>query len=126
MESFELLGSLLSAEHRCISVCKRLKLLYPDKRNVFYAMERQCREHLQCLSGISYLVKGVRPEAYSLSANHRTPEALARCGYLQCRNALEIYEQLSDHPEYGPVYALMAQKKQAQCQTFLSLFGKKI
>ena len=77
-----------------------------------------------CLQGICLLTEGVRPAVKIVPpASHETAEAALRRCYRQSRQCLTDYESRTADPEYGPVYAHLAQRKRVHCYQILELLG---
>ena len=51
------------------------------------------------------------------------PELTLRRCYASHMRSLKEYEKRSDDPEYGPVFARLAQQERDQCRTVLELIG---
>lgn len=79
--------------------------------------------HTACLKGIYALVTGQKP-VLPPPPQIREPisAALRRC-YGREMQCLARYESRSSHPEYGAVFAKLAQQEQAHCKMILELIG---
>ena len=83
----------------------------------------QQQAHVACLRGIYTLITGTRPSVKALPLSYQDPEAVLRRCYGKQMQALADYESKSEDPEYGPVFARLAQREQDHCRTLLELIG---
>lgn len=86
-------------------------------------LSRQSQSHAACLKGIYFLVTGERPVIRIPSPDLESPEITLRrcCGREMQRKA--TYEARTGDPEYGPVFADLAQETQRACRTVLEILG---
>ena len=76
-----------------------------------------------CLKGIFALITGERPAVQAVPPPRETPAlALRRCYGAEMRS-LKEYESRSQDPEYGPVFARLAEQEREHCRTVLELLG---
>lgn len=83
----------------------------------------QEQAHAACLKGIYTLMTGKAPvSAASAPVLEETGAVLRRCygNQMQC---LARYEQRSADPEYGHVFARLAQQEREHCRTVLEILG---
>lgn len=90
---------------------------------VLQRLFREEQAHAACLKGIYVLVKGTKPEVRTApAAKERVEIALRKCYGREMRSLME-YEKRSDDPEYGPVFARLAEQEREHCRTVLELIG---
>ena len=84
---------------------------------------REEQAHAACLKGIYTLVKGTQPTVKTVPAQKERVEiALRKCYGREMRSLME-YEKRSDDPEYGPVFARLAEQEREHCRAVLELIG---
>ena len=79
--------------------------------------------HVACLKGIYTLITGTRPSVKAAPLPYQDPEAILRRCYGRQMQALADYESKSEDPEYGPVFARLADRERDHCRTLLELIG---
>ena len=79
--------------------------------------------HTACLKGIYTLITGTRPNVKALALTGQDPEALLRRLYGRQMQGLADYEAKSQDPEYGPVFARLADQERDHCRTILEVIG---
>ena len=79
--------------------------------------------HTACLKGIYTLITGVRPNVKASPIMGMEPEALLRRCYGRQMQALADYEARINDPEYGPVFARLAEQERDHCRVILELIG---
>lgn len=86
-------------------------------------LSEENRAHAACLKGICILITGEKPPLTALPPSQEPAQILFRrcCG--RALRRIGEYERRSAHPEYGPIFQLLAQQKKAQCQKLLQLLG---
>lgn len=82
------------------------------------------QSHAACLRGIYALITGSRPAIKSVTPAQEDPESILRRCYSREMRSLAEYEKRSADPEYGPVFARLAQQEREHCKTVLELLGK--
>ena len=82
------------------------------------------QSHASCLRGIYSLITGSRPAIHSAPAPQGDPEAILRRCYGREMRSLAEYEKRTNDPEYGPVFARLAQQEREHCKAVLELLGK--
>lgn len=82
------------------------------------------QSHMACLKGIYTLQGGGRPDVPSPPPVDRAPIStlLRRC-YGREMRCLAQYESRANHPEYGQIFARMAQQEREHCRLLLELLG---
>lgn len=81
------------------------------------------QSHTACLKGIYTLITGQRPSVKAVAPEQDDPEALLRRCYGREMRCLAQYEARSGHPEYGPVFARLADQEREHCRLVLQLLG---
>lgn len=79
--------------------------------------------HTACLKGIYTLITGKRPVVQTVPPVQTTPEQLLRQCYGREMRCLAQYEQRSGDPEYGQVFARLADQERDHCRLVLELLG---
>ena len=87
-------------------------------------MGQEEQAHMACLKGIYTLQGTGRPDVPPPPPVDHAPVAtmLRRC-YGREMRCLAQYESRADHPEYGQVFARMAQQEREHCRQILELLG---
>lgn len=87
-------------------------------------MGQEEQAHMACLKGIYTLQGAGRPEIPAPPPPDKTSVStlLRRC-YGREMRCLAQYESRADHPEYGQVFARMAQQEREHCRLILELLG---
>ena len=83
----------------------------------------QEQAHAACLKGIYTLIMGEAPKVAALPIPQDNPETTLRRCYGREMQCLAQYEQRSNHPEYGKVFARLAQQEQEHCRIVLEILG---
>lgn len=79
--------------------------------------------HTACLKGIYTLITGKRPTVPATSPTQGDPEQILRRCYGREMQCLARYEQRSGDPEYGQVFARLADQEREHCRLVLELLG---
>lgn len=79
--------------------------------------------HTACLKGIYTLITGTSPNVKAAPIMGMEPEALLRRCYGRQMQALADYEARTGDPEYGPVFARLAEQERAHCHLILEIIG---
>lgn len=87
-------------------------------------MGQEEQAHMACLKGIYTLQGSGRPDIPSPPPLDKTPVSviLRRC-YGREMRCLAQYESRASDPEYGQVFARMAQQEREHCRQILELLG---
>lgn len=82
------------------------------------------QSHMACLKGIYTLQGAGRPDVPPPPPVDRAPigTLLRRC-YGREMRCLAQYESRASHPEYGQIFARMAQQEREHCRLLLELLG---
>ena len=84
---------------------------------------REKQTHAACLKGIYTLITGQKPTVPATPAVQERPEVTLRHCYCREMRSLKEYEARSADPEYGPVFAKMAEQEREHCRAVLALIG---
>ena len=79
--------------------------------------------HAACLKGIYTLTTGTRPSTRTTPQPQEDPEITLRRCYGREMRCLAEYEDRSDHPEYGQVFARLAAQEREHLRIILELIG---
>ena len=86
-------------------------------------MYEEEQAHTACLKGIYTLITGNRPTVRAVPLpTEDVLTTLRRC-YGREMRCLAGYEARSNHPEYGPVFARLAEQEREHCHKVLELLG---
>ena len=87
-------------------------------------MSQEEQTHMACLKGLYTLQGSGRPDIPAPPPVENAPIGLLlrRC-YGREMRCLAQYESRSSHPEYGQVFARMAQQEREHCRLILELLG---
>ena len=87
-------------------------------------MGQEEQAHMACLKGIYTLQGTGRPQIPSPPPPDKAPvETILRRCYGREMRCLAQYESRSGHPEYGQIFARMAQQEREHCRQILELLG---
>ena len=86
-------------------------------------MHREEQAHLACLKGIYTLITGKRATVALPKWQPDTPERLLRRCYGREMRCIARYQQRSSDPEYGQVFAKLAEQEREHCKMILELLG---
>lgn len=87
-------------------------------------MHEEEQAHMACLKGIYTLITGRRPTVKAVPPAQGDPEQILRRAYGREMQSLARYEARSGDPEYGQVFARMAQQEREHCRMILELLGR--
>ena len=92
--------------------------------NILRKIGQEEQSHMACLKGIYALQGAGRPDIPAPPAVDKAPVSviLRRC-YGREMRCLAHYESRASDPEYGQVYARMAQQEREHCRLILELLG---
>ena len=87
-------------------------------------MSQEEQSHMACLKGIYTLQGAGRPQIPAPPPPDKTSVSmlLRRC-YGREMRCLAQYEARANHPEYGQIFARMAQQEREHCRQLLELLG---
>ena len=84
---------------------------------------QQEQSHTACLKGIYTLVTGKHPKIATVQPPQESTEVLLRKCYGREMRRLAQYEKRVEDPEYGQVFAKLAQQERDHCRIILELLG---
>ena len=91
---------------------------------VLQSLAREEQNHLSCLKGIHTLITGEKCAVKAPKIQLSTPEiTLRRCYGDKMRN-LKEYEARTSDPEFGHVFARLAEQEREHCRVLLQLIGR--
>ena len=86
-------------------------------------LSEQEQAHTACLKGIYTLITGSHPTVRTIAPSQDPPEMILRRCYGQEMHSLAQYEARSGDPEYGQVFARLAEQEREHCRIILELIG---
>ena len=86
-------------------------------------MSEQEQAHTACLKGIYTLITGNHPTVRTQPPSQDGVETILRRCYGREMHCLAQYEQKISDPEYGQVFARLAEQEKEHCRTILELLG---
>lgn len=119
------LPSLIAAEWTDAATYLRLSQQFRGKEAA--ALRRLAEEekaHGACLQGIYLLLTGEKAAVAAPTIGHESISASLRRCYNRKLRALSAYEQRSNDPEYGVVFARLAAQEKEHCCVIMELLGK--
>ena len=104
-----------------LSLSKRLQ---GNAANILRKIGQEEQSHMACLKGMYALQGSGRPDIPAPPPLDKAPVSviLRRC-YGREMRCLAQYEARANDPEYGQVYARMAQQEREHCRLILELLG---
>lgn len=97
--------------------------MQPKEAAVLQRLSREEHSHGACLRGMYSLMTGEKCEVHMPQLQKEPPErTLRRCYGLEMRS-LKEYEARCDDPEYGHVFARIAEQEREHCMALLGLIG---
>jgi len=84
---------------------------------------QQEQSHAACLKGICNLITGTTPTVHAPKLSQEPVDAVLRRCYGQQMRCLARYEARSTDPEYGQVFARLADQERQHCHLLLELLG---
>ncbi len=115
--------TLIYRERELSSACTRLASALPKKAKLLKDAAQAANARAVCLRGMGYLTSGSRPAAANAVKKTEAVDSVVRKCCLLCRNAITEYDARGEHPQYGCVFAQMAQEHRAHYRLFLELLG---
>ena len=80
--------------------------------------------HAACLRGIYKLITGMNPHTHSIPPAQEPAQVILRRCYGREMRCLALYEVHSADPEYGQVFARLAEQEREHCRSVLELLGR--
>ena len=118
--------SLIEEEWKDAGVYLYLSRQYQGNHsNALRKMHEQEQSHVACLKGIYTLRTGSRPTVHTPQPQlpREAPEVLLRRCYGREMRSLAQYEARSSDPEYGQVFARMAEQEREHCRKISEFLG---
>lgn len=113
-------GHMMMGEAQALADYTKLQRQFPELK----PLAEDIRHHIGCLRGIRFLKDGVRPAPIAAKAREEPADtALRRC-YAQSLKAAGEYAALAEDPEYGCIYAQLADTKRLHCRILLEIIGR--
>ena len=91
---------------------------------VLRKMYEQEQSHTACLKGIYTLITGTHPKVRALPVSQADTESVLRRCYGREMQCLAQYEARAGDPEYGQVFARLAEQEREHCRLLLELLGR--
>ncbi len=91
---------------------------------VLRKMYEEEQAHTACLKGIYTLITGRRPTVRAIPPAPGDVEQILRRCYGREMQSLARYEARAGDPEYGQIFARMAQQEREHCRMLLELLGR--
>ena len=119
------LQELIMNEWIAAATYQQLARQMPQKEAaVLQRLSREEHSHGACLRGMYSLMTGEKCEVHNPQMSREPVErTLRRCYGLEMRS-LKAYEAKCDHPEYGHVFARIAEQEREHCMALLGLIGR--
>ena len=119
------LTELIAAEWTDAAVYLQLSRRFQGKDSALLRrMYEEEQAHTACLKGIYTLITGRRPTVKAVPPPQGDVEQILRRCYGREMQSLARYEARASDPEYGQVFARMAQQERAHCHSVLELLGR--
>ena len=116
---------LIAQEGTDAAIYLHLQRHFQGKENAMLRkMYEQEQAHAACLKGIYTLLTGKRPARAAQAPRQADPETLLRQCYGREMHCLAQYESRTADPEYGQVFARIAEQERDHCRMVLELLGK--
>ena len=118
------LTELIAREMEDANIYLQLARQLPGKPSVLLRkMAEQEQAHAACLKGIYTLLTGKRPAVSGVPSRPEDPIKTLRLCYCREMRCLARYEQRVNDPEYGAVFARLAEQERMHCHMVLELLG---
>ncbi len=119
-----LLG-LIAGELAASALYLALSKRYTGKENArLRTMAEEAAAHGACLKGMYFLRTGQKAQVQTVPPGQEPMDAALRRCYAGELRSIRAYEARSDQPEYGHIFAGMAQDAHRHSRTILELLGK--
>jgi rubrerythrin len=120
----EELKELIAREWEAAATYLQLSRHFQGRQNALLRkLFTQEQAHAACLKGLYSLLTGKRPAVAGVKPVEDDPmKALRRC-YGRQMQCLARYEQRTNDPEYGHVFARLAQQEKEHCHILLEIIG---
>ena len=91
---------------------------------VLRQMFQQEQDHAACLKGLYTLLTGGRATVHTPPVPQEPTQSLLRLCYGREMHSLAKYEAWATHPEYGKIFAGLAEQEREHCCRLLELLGR--
>ena len=88
-----------------------------------YRLYEEEQAHVACLKGIYTLVTGTHPKTQSVPPSRESVSIILRRCYGREMQCLAQYEARSADPEYGQIFARLADQEREHCRMVLEILG---
>lgn len=124
MRNSQELMELITEEWADASTYLQLSRQFQGKESgVLRRMSEQEQAHTACLKGIYTLINGSAPKVRTMGPLQEPPMQVLRRCYGREMHCLAQYEARMTDPEYGPVFARLAEQEREHCRLILELIG---
>ena len=118
------LPELIAREWEAAATYLQLSRRFQGRQNALLRkLFTQEQAHAACLKGLYSLLTGKRPEVAGVKPVEDDPQKVLRRCYGRQMQCLARYEQRTNDPEYGHVFARLAQQEKEHCHILLELLG---
>lgn len=118
------LPALIAGELSAAAAYRQLALQFTgEDAALLRKMSRQEQSHAACLKGLYTMLTGKHSTFRGDAPDRRNPEAVLRHCYLGELRSVAEYTSRQEDPEYGMVFAQLAQEEREHCRNVLSLLG---
>ena len=115
---------LIAREWESAGTYLQLSRRYQGKTNAhFRQLSQQEQAHTACQKGIYTLITGKKPTVAPAPPISGETHTLLRKCYGNAMQQLARYEQRTTDPEYGYIFARLAQQEKEHCHMLLELLG---
>ena len=123
-DRMENLQELIMNEWTAAATYRQLsRQMQPQDAAVLQRLSREEHSHGACLRGMYNLITGEKCEVHTPQLQKEPLErTLRRCYGLEMRS-LKEYEAKCDDPEYGHVFARIAEQEREHCMALLGVLG---
>ncbi len=116
--------ALIAEEWADASTYLHLSRLFQGKESgTLRKMSQQEQAHTACLKGIYTLITGSAPKVRTLPPPQEAPMQVLRRCYGREMHCLAQYEARTNDPQYGQVFARLAEQEREHCRLILELIG---
>lgn len=120
----EELKELIAREWESATTYMQLSRRFQGKQNAqLRKLFEQEQAHTVCLKGIYTLLTGKRPNVAAVPPITEDPKKVLRRCYGRQMQCLARYENHTDDPEYGHIFARLAQQEKEHCHILLEIIG---
>lgn len=118
------LTELIAREWEAATTYLQLSRRFQGKQNALLRkLFEQEQAHMACLKGIYTLITGKRPNVAGVQPVTDDPQKVLRRCYGRQMQCLARYEQRTGDPEYGHIFARLAQQEKEHCHILLEILG---